>query len=114
MSGFKESIVDLKKNAGELIDNYVQLAKVQVAEKSSNILSVIVALVLALALIIFFFFFAGIAASIWLGHLLQNEVAGYLIIGGLYLLLAILVVLLRKKIILPAIAKSLINKIYGE
>jgi hypothetical protein len=114
MSGFKESIVDLKKNAGELIDNYVQLAKVQVAEKSSNVLSLFITLVIALALIIFFFFFVGIAASIWVGYLLDNTVAGYLIIGGLYLLLAILIILLRKKLILPVIAKSLINKIYGE
>ncbi len=67
MQGFKESFADLKDNTGGLIDNYVKLAKVQVAEKSSNGISFLIVGVLSLILLIFFLLFIGIAAGIWIG-----------------------------------------------
>lgn len=113
MQGLKDSIYSLKDNTKGLIDDYVSLAKIEVAEKSSNILSLLIVIVLALALAVFFLFFTGIALSIWIGNLIDNEIAGYLIIGFVYLILAIVLIFVRKSLILPPIAKSIIKKIYG-
>jgi|SRR5690606_36491613 len=113
MQGLKDSIYALKDNTKGLIDDYVNLAKVEVAEKSSNILSLLIVIILALSLSVFFLFFIGIALSIWIGNLLDNDIAGYLIIGFLYLLIAVILIFVRKSLILPPIAKSIIRKIYG-
>ena len=114
MQGLKDSFTDLKDNAGGLVDNYIKLAKVQVAEKSINALSLIIVVVLALFLMIFFLFFTGMALGIWIGNLLDNEIAGYLIIAGIYLLVAVILVAARRKLIFPFVAKSIIKTIYGQ
>lgn len=113
MEGIKEKIIGLKENFSNIVDTYLQLAKVKAAEKLSGFLSVIIAIFLALFLLIFFLFFAGIALSIWLGHLVDSMVGGFLIVAGIYLLLIFLAIGLRKKIILPSVAKLIIKKIYG-
>jgi hypothetical protein len=113
MEGIKEKITGLKENFSNIVDTYVELAKVKAAEKLSGLISVIVAVFLALFLLIFFLFFVGIALSIWLGYLVDSMVAGFLIVAGIYLVLIFLAIGLRKKIILPALAKLIIKKIYG-
>ena len=113
MEGIKEKITGLKENFSNIVDTYFQLAKVKAAKKLSGLLSVIIAVFLALFLLIFFIFFVGIALSIWLGHLVDSMVGGFLIVAGIYLLLIFLAIGLRKKVILPFIAKLIIKKIYG-
>lgn len=112
MEGIKEKVTGLKENFSNIVDTYLKLAKVKTAEKLSSILSLLFVLILALFLLIFFLFFIGIAASIWLGHLINSQVGGFLIISGLYFLLTFLVLVLRKKVILPMIANLIIRKIY--
>lgn len=114
MQGLKDSFTDLKDNAGSLADNYIKLAKVQVAEKSISALSLIIVVVLALFLMIFFLFFTGMALGIWIGNMLNNDIAGYLIVAGLYLVVALILIFGRQKLIFPLVAKSIIKTIYGQ
>jgi hypothetical protein len=62
---------------------------------------------------VFMFLFLGIALGLWIGNFLENMVAGFAIVAGVYALLALLVIGLRKNVIQPFIRNSIIKKTYG-
>ena len=61
---------------------------------------------------VFVLLFSGIALGIWLGEVLDSPALGYLLVAGIYLLIIIILVLLRKRIVFPMIRNLIINKIY--
>lgn len=112
MEELKAKATNLADDVGRLVDTYVKLAKVKAVEKSSAIISIIITAIIAVFLLMCFLFFIGIAASLWVGKLLENPIAGYLSVAGFYLLLIIILIALRKKIILPMIGNIIIRKVY--
>ncbi len=112
---------DLKTKAGNLtesitdyIQTYYKLSILKVADKSTSIAAIAVAVLAAAFLGLFVLFFGGIALGIWLGHLLENTVLGFVLVAGFFLVMLIVVLVLRKKLIFPIIRNKIINKIYEE
>lgn len=110
---------DLKSKAGNLTDSiseylqtYYKLKVLNAADKATSITASTLASLVIAFLGIFVLLFSGIALAIWLGHLLNSWALGYLAVAGLYLLIIIIIVALRKKIVFPMIRNSLINKLY--
>jgi NADH:ubiquinone oxidoreductase subunit 6 (subunit J) len=71
---------------------------------------VIVAITIGL-LSFFVLMFLGIALAWWLGDILENRTAGFLLGAAFFLLAIVIVALLRKQIISP-IRNFIIRKIY--
>lgn len=112
MDELKTKAGDLTDSISDYIQTYYKLTLLNVADKSTTLgASVMAALVVAF-LGIFVLLFSGIALGIWLGHLLENEALGYLLVAGLYLLLIVLIVILRKNLVFPFVRNKLINKLY--
>ncbi len=105
---------DLSLHAAEYVDTFYQLSKVKVLAKSSIISSKAVVLLLILVFIFLSMFFAGIAISIYIGYLLANPIAGYLVVSALYLLIIFLILALRKKFIEPLIKDYVVKKFYEQ
>lgn len=101
----KESIQDVQEQTKELIDSnlaYYKLWVFKVIVKSSSSLFKIL---LAGVLLVMVFVFFSIAAAIAIGYALDNLALGFLIMGGFYLLLSLLIYVFRDKIEKPIIAK---------
>jgi len=110
---------DLKAKAGELGDSiseylktYYKLKVLNVADKATTITASTMASLVILFFGIFVLLFSGIALGFWLGHLLDSNALGFLLVAALYLLIIIILVALRKRIVFPMIRNSLINKLY--
>jgi hypothetical protein len=110
---------DLKTKAGNLTDSigdylqtYYKLKVLNAADKATSITASTVASLVVVFLGIFVLLFSGIALAIWLGHLLNSWALGYLVVAGLYLLVIIIIVALRKRLVFPMIRNSLIKKFY--
>jgi hypothetical protein len=58
--------------------------------------------------------FAGIGFSLWIGEALNNMKAGFLIVGGVYLVGLLTILLTAKSILLPIIRDIIIDKIYED
>ncbi len=112
MEELKQKAEDLVDHVEELADTAYKLALVTVTQKATSIVSNAVLLIATAVLGFMILLFLGIAFSIWMGQLLSNPVAGFLIGSALFLLILLLIAMLRKKIIFPFIRNKIISKVY--
>ena len=112
MAELKERADDLLEHAGDYIETYYQLGLLKVTEKSTAAGSAIIAAVLLTVLSIFFILFLGLGLAWWIGSMLDSIIAGYFIVAGLYLLIIVCVIMMRKKMIDPFLRNFLVKKIY--
>jgi|SRR5882724_5599932 len=111
MEELKTKTEKLTDHIGEYLDTSYKLAVVNVTEKVSEIsagsfLAFAVCILGSLVL-----FFIGIGCAIWIGNSMNNPVAGYFIVAGIYVVLLATLFLLRKKVIFPFIRNIIIRKI---
>jgi hypothetical protein len=112
MEEFKAKAEDLAKSVGDYFDTYYKLTVIRAADRATGIAASSLAGLATFFLSIFVLFFAGLALGIWLGKLLNNEVAGYLLVALFFLLLIILLRVLRKRIVFPFIRNTIVRKFY--
>jgi hypothetical protein len=112
MEEFKLKAENLTKSVGDYFDTYYKLTVVKAADKATGIAASSLAGIAVLFLGIFVLFFLGLALGVWFGRILENQVAGYLLVAGIYLLLIILLVALRKRIVFPFIRNLIVRKFY--
>jgi len=95
----KENAEDLKNEAKSLIDanlDYYKLWGFKVAVKSTAMLIKIFLLVFMITIVMLFF---SIAAAMGLGYWFDNFAYGFLAVGFIYLILAIVVLKVQEKIV---------------
>ena len=112
MEELKEKAEKLTESIGEYVQTYYKLTVLNATEKATEITASTLAAFVVFFLGIFVLFFLGIALGLWLGYLLNNVVAGYLLVAGLFLFFVIILVLLRKRIVFPMIRNLIIRKLY--
>ncbi len=99
---------------GNLIETYRDLAIVRTVEHTSRGAALMVMGILSLVLILCIMIFGGLGAAWWLGEAMQNKTGGFLIVGGTYLLLLTISLLLAKSVIVPFIRNIIIKQIYDR
>lgn len=110
----KENVEDLKKQAQEVLDaniRYYRLWGFKLLMKSTTMMLKMFLLAIMLLIVTIFF---SIALALGIGYALDNFAYGFLIVGGLYLILAIIVFYIQDKIvegpILSKMSKSLLKR----
>ena len=112
MVELKDKADELIEHAGDYVETYYKLGLLKLTEKSTTAGSAIIASLFVAVLVIFFLLFLGMGLSWGIGNLLNSIVAGYFIVAGIYLVITICVVMMRKKIIDPFLRNFLVRKIY--
>jgi cytochrome c biogenesis protein CcdA len=111
MEELKIKTEKLTEHIEEYLNTSYKLAIVNVTEKVSEVsagsfLAFAVCILGSLVL-----FFLGIGCAIWIGNAINNNVVGYIIVAGIFLILMGILFLLRKKVIFPFIRNIIIRKI---
>ena len=104
------SIETLLKTSGEYLETKIELTKLKAINTSSDVLSNLVYLLVKIMIIFLLIGFVSIALAIMIGNALGEYYYGFLIAGGFYLIVLLIVYIQRKKWIKGPIANSLINK----
>ena len=104
------SIDTLIKTSGEYLDTKIELTKLKAIHTSSDVLSNMVYLIVKILVIILFVGFVSVALAILIGKILGEYYYGFLIAGGFYLIVLLIVYIQRKTWIKRPVANSLINK----
>lgn len=99
MEKIAEQFTQLKELLIEYFDSSVEYYKFAGFEKLMRLVVGMTFVAVFFVLIVLTILFFGFGVAIWLGNLLENEVAGYLAIGLFYLLLLFLVYFLKKPLI---------------
>ncbi len=110
----KEDAKDIINHSQDYLETFYKLSIVRATKKASNIASGLVNSVLLFFIVLCILLFLSIAAAWWIGQELNNPALGFLSVAGVYVLLAIILLALRKSVISPFIKNSLIKKIYEE
>ncbi len=99
--------------AEDYLNTRIELVKLDVAQKGSNI----VANAIAGAIVAVFGIFAlgclTVSLAIWIGHLLNRPALGFLLVALLYLLVAGALFVARKALLTNPLLETLIGKLFA-
>lgn len=104
----------LANNAKDYVDLQFQLLKLNVVEKTSQILSLLIVIIAGTILLTAAFVYFSMMFVLWMKTVTGSLTYGFLIIAAFFLLLFILFVLLRKKIIINPIIKKMSAILFKE
>ena len=105
-----ESIKTLVDQSKDFLETKIELTKLKAIDKSADVVSTAIVMVSMIFIGSLFIVFISIAAALMLGNWLGSAHYGFLIMGGVYGLLLLLIYLQREKWIKIPIANGLINK----
>lgn len=105
-----DSIKTLIDKTKDYLDTKIELTKLKAVDASADILSSVVVLISVLLTGFLFVLFLSLSLAMLLGKKLGSQHYGFLIVGGIYGLLLIIIFVRRLKWIKKPIANGLINK----
>jgi hypothetical protein len=104
----------LVNNVKDYADLQLQLLKLNIVEKTSQILSLLIGIIAGTILLMAAFVYFSMMFVLWMKTLTGSLTYGFLIIAAFFLLLFILFVLLRKKLIINPIIKKMSSILFSE
>jgi hypothetical protein len=108
-----EELNKVEKLAGhikEYAETRFDLIVLNVQDKITDILSSVVSSIIGTILTLFVLLFVSLGVALWLGEYFHSAFIGFFCIAGFYLVVAILVILNRKKWIKIPMINGLIKK----
>lgn len=97
-SPFSQALFDLADSIKRYLQLRLNIAKLEVMEKTAMVISLTIAAVFLLLLFMLFLLFVSMAAAGIAGELLGNPAFGNLCVGGFYLLLFMLMFIFRRRL----------------
>jgi len=112
MEDLKIRLEELIHHLKDLADTYYKLSLLKVTQKATNITAGILAGITTLFLFVITLFFLGMGLAWWLGSLLNSMPAGFFIVAGLFIIIMVAIIMLRRKIVFPLLKKAILKKLY--
>lgn len=113
-----ESQTDIYKSFVKDVKDYVSLnydlMRLNLVEKLSMVIALILSLFIGILLIITALVYFSIAFVHWTGTFFDSLIPGFLILGGLFILLFIIFFLLRKRLFVNPMIKLLSSIIFND
>lgn len=107
-------IGDITDTLKEYIDVRLDSIKLSVAETVSTVIANIMAGLFVVFFLLFFLVFAGIALALIIGEITGHNWMGFLILSGIYFLLAVALWKLRRKFIQLPVMNALIEQFFSD
>jgi polyferredoxin len=105
---------EIRQKAEEYIRDRILLLKLQTAEKTARLASLLVTVILITLLGFFILFFLSIMAGLFFSDLTNSFYKGFGIVAAFYVLLFFLIIMLRKKVIGKVVAGIVIKIFFDE
>jgi hypothetical protein len=114
MNDTLDKLEELTDHVKEYINTRVELTKLRLAEKTSLIISNLVAVTVVVLLFLFVIFFGSFAGAWALSDWIGKPYSGFLIVAGFYLLLGIIVWVTRHKFIRYPVMNAIIKQLQAK
>lgn len=111
MNNLANDLEDLYEKSEQYAKTSVTLLRLQVIDKTADVLSTLAAVFGVILFLILFGFFINISLGLYLGQLLGASYLGFLVVAGVYLVLGLLFYVFRKKWIQTPISNMIILKL---
>ena len=108
----KEEAKDIVNHVGDFLETYYQLLTVRLAKTVVDITSSLINSIILALLGFLFLSFVSLGLAWWLGNVVDNRAGGFFITAGIYLVIMVVLIMMRKKLIFPFLRNFLTRKIY--
>lgn len=105
---------ELAAHIKEYLDTRIALFKISVAEKSSKLISNLVAVAFVLMVFVLFILFASIALAYAFAKLTGEYYWGFLIVAGIYLLSGMMIWMMKEKLLRMPIMNAMLKQLFKE
>ena len=105
-----EKIDLLTDSVKEYIETNYELVKLQVIDHTSDVISAVIGMLIFGILLFLFIVFGSLYAAFYLTDLIGIDNIGFAVVGGFYLLVAILFFFNRKKLIENRVCNNFIKR----
>jgi hypothetical protein len=112
MENIKSKTQQLKDHVADYASTYLQYSVVNATDKAAGAAAGGVTAIALTILGFFILLFLSMGLGFWIGQALDNVYAGFFIVAGFYLLIAVLLLALQKKVIAPFIKNKVIQMVY--
>lgn len=106
-----ESLVDQLK---AYVNTRLSQMKLSLAEKTSKVVSIVIAALLVALVFFLFFLLLSVAAAILIGQWLENMWLGFLIVAGLVLLFGLILWMAKDRLLGKPIMNALIKALFEK
>ncbi len=106
-----EKLIDA---VGNVVETYRDLMTIRAVEKASQGASLGIFGILMLLVAVFILFFLGFGSAWWVGEELENMKAGFFIVGGIFITILAVILMMAKKTLIPGIRNLIIKKFYEQ
>jgi len=112
MEALKEKVENLTNHVEEFVETYYDLTVANITKKSADAASAGVGFVLTWVFCFFIILFIGIGTGWWLGDILKNRPAGFFITAGIFLVILVILLAVRRSVIFPYIKNMIVKNMY--
>ncbi|WP_300564987.1 competence protein [Flavobacterium sp.] len=95
----KESAEEIQEKVKDVLDSNVAYYKLWLFKVATKSATVLLKMLLSAFFLVMFLFFSSIALALFLGKQFENNMLGFLAVGGMYLVLMFIVYFLKEKIV---------------
>lgn len=110
----RDAYKSIAKNAKEYGELHLQLLKLNAVGTFSQIISYLIIVIVGALLLMGAFLYFSMILVVWMKQLTGSWIYGFLIMGGVFILLFILLLFLRKKIMLNPIIKKMSSILFEK
>lgn len=107
-------VEEMAEHVKEYVNNHITSAKLSIAEKTSGLLSNIIAVAMVLMVFVFFVVFSSVALAFVFAKLTGEYYWGFLIVAGMYLLFGVLVWTLRVRLLKLPIMNAILQQLFKD
>lgn len=105
---------DFTRKAKDYIKTRYDLLKLELLEKTSRILSVLIMIIISLFLVLGALIYFSFALVSWMETVFGSMIPGFLIIGGVFLIILFLVYIFREKILINPLIRAISKILFEE
>lgn len=105
-----ENIDSLFEKASDYVETRIELAKLKVTQKSSDVIADLASKLILNGVITVFVLILNIGIALWLGELLGKNYFGFFALAGVYGIVALAAYFLREKWIEEPVTNAVIKK----
>lgn len=105
-------IETLFEKSRDYVETRIDLARLKVTEKTSDVISDLASKLILIAIASVFVLMLNVGIALWLGELLGKNYYGFFVLAGVYALIALVSYLLREKWIEEPVTNAIIKKMH--
>lgn len=113
MSTIQENLKTIVETSSDYAKINMRLISLKLSEKLSNMLSGFFTLIILVVVFTFALIMISIGLAKWIAFALDNEWAGFFIVGGIYILAGIMLVVMKKTLIKEPVLNAIVQSMFA-